>query len=55
MVISEPTYSCPVVPAVEMKVGCFYCFFAYDISFDSSSFDNSSVQKLQTTEQNLKA
>lgn len=46
MAISEPTYSCPVVPAVEMKVGCFYWVFVYDISFD-----NSSVQKLQTIEQ----
>lgn len=51
MVTSEPTYGCPVVPAVEMKVGCLHLFFDYGISFHSSSFDISSVQKLQITEQ----
>ena len=34
-----------------MKVDCLNCLFVYDISFDSSSLYNSSVQKLQTTEQ----
>lgn len=33
-----------------MEVGWFY-FFAYAISLDSSSFDNSSVQKLRTEKQ----